>query len=572
MDMTRFKVVIAFVYLLALIPASVYAQGDGTGLNASFHISEVRIVFMEDTIAQSSKDLIRSSVLNKLKVFPHDYVRRGDLDRAMLSVGTIPEISSVTYDLELSHGQSFILCVRVSTQGERVLMEGNTGIFSKNPKGSFPYLFRSKNFIAKLDIGVGATVAVGGNPWFGNGEFFTQFSPFGKDYPEGTFASFEGAFMPGITMVLKVSKNSYLYGNYKALFVSTLGRDLYRSDNPADIATENLYFGLVGTIPTAKGNVINYNLSAGRQPYRIGTGMLLCQIATNGGDRAGLNLWPRFSGDFVGLAQVRYDNLKAEYFYVDPSEFGGFESETRLTGFNLEYSKPYGAQIGFTYLHALRSNSLVLFPDGSQESREGLSAYNLRAEWKGRPGTNSIIANVEGGLQTNSRFPVRAWGMAAELGYTFSEKKLSPSFSYRFSHLTGDDPETERYERWDLLYSGNDVNTWVQGLLMKNILYNTNLQAHRIQGQMISKGWRFTGQYFFFRSDQLNNLPLAINTFASRNLAQQITVMAEKSFLKRFYTRIVFNALWALDGINDSLPNDNAGTWTGFQAMIRYQL
>jgi hypothetical protein len=162
--------------------------------------------------------------------------------------------------------------------------------------------------------------------------------------------------------------------------------------------------------------------------------------------------------------------------------------------------------------------------------------------------------------------------MAAELGYTFVEKKLSPSFSYRFSHLTGDDPETERYERWDLLYSGNDVNTWVQGLLMKNILYNTNLQAHRIQGQMLSNGWRFTGQYFFFRSDQLNNLPLAINTFASRNLAQQITVMAEKSFLKRFYTRIVFNALWALDGINDSLPNDNAGTWTGFQAMIRYQL
>jgi hypothetical protein len=165
MDMTRFKVVIAFVYLLALIPASVYAQGDGTGLNASFHISEVRIVFMEDTIAQSSKDLIRSSVLNKLKVFPHDYVRRGDLDRAMLSLGTIPEISSATYDLELSQGQSFVLYVKVSTKGERVLMEGNTGIFSKNPKGSFPYLFRSKNFIAKLDIGVGASVIAGDNTW-----------------------------------------------------------------------------------------------------------------------------------------------------------------------------------------------------------------------------------------------------------------------------------------------------------------------------------------------------------------------------------------------------------------------
>jgi hypothetical protein len=189
-----------------------------------------------------------------------------------------------------------------------------------------------------------------------------------------------------------------------------------------------------------------------------------------------------------------------------------------------------------------------------------------------RPGVNSIIAKVEFGLQTNNRFPMRAWGMAAEVGYAFKKAKLSPSFSYRFSHLTGDDPDTERFERWDLLYSGNDVDTWIQGLIMKNILFNTNLQAHRIQGQILTKGWRLTGQYFYFRSNELNNLPLAINTFASRELAHQMTIMVEKSFLKRFYTRILFHSLWAVDGINNALPQEPTNPWTGFQAMIKYQL
>jgi hypothetical protein len=573
--MNRYLVYLAIMGLLAFMaPASIHAQvGDGTGLNASFSVSEIHIEFLEDTIDESTSDLIRSSVLNMIRIFPHDHIRIADLDRAMLRIQSLPEVASASYDLELGTGQSYVVTVKISTKEERLLQKGPTGIFTKNARGSFPYFYRSSRFTAKLDLGATASVIAGDNTWLDNGEFFTQFSPFGNQFPpESRFGGFESAFTAGATLLFKLSKNTYLYGNYKAIFISTLGRDLFRADNPSSFGTENLYAGVVGTIPTSKGNVLNYNISAGQQPYRIGTGMLLCQIALNGGDRGGLNIWPRFSGDFVGLAQVRYDNLKAEYFFVDPNEYGGFESNTQLTGFNLEYGKPYGIKAGFTYLHALRSTSIVLFPDESRESRDGLNAYNLRLEWVPSPGVNSIIAKGEVGLQTNRRFPMRAWGGAAELGYAFKESKLAPSFSYRFSQLTGDDPSTQRYERWDILYSGNDVDTWIQGLIMKNILFNTNLQTHRFQAQMVAKGWRFTGQYFYFRSDELNNLPLAINTFASRELAHQITLMAEKVFLKRFYARILFHSLWAIDGINDALPANPSSPWTGFQALIKYQL
>jgi hypothetical protein len=120
--------------------------------------------------------------------------------------------------------------------------------------------------------------------------------------------------------------------------------------------------------------------------------------------------------------------------------------------------------------------------------------------------------------------------------------------------------------------AGNDLTTWVQGLIMKNLLFNTNLQAHRVKGQILKNGWRFSGQYFYFCSDELNNLALAINTFALRVLAHLVTLIMEKIYLKRFYKRILFHSLCALDGLTEPLPNKNKAPWTGFQTLIKYQL
>jgi opacity protein-like surface antigen len=549
------------------------AQGDGSGLNAPFTVGEVHIRFEPALLDSSRIVTLRSSILNKLRIFPHENVRTTDIDLAMQRLRGMKEISKVDYRLELGTGNQYILIITVNPQDGGLLMTEKSGILTKYSKGSFPYLYRDRIFILKLDLGATVSPVAGYNTWLHNGQFFTQYSPFGKDYPpNNSFINTEYAFTAGLTAVVQISPNLFAYGNYRAIFMGTLGRDLYRKDNPNDIATENFYGGIVGTIPANRGHVVNFNVSAGRQPYRIGTGMLLCQIALNGGDRGALNVWPRFSGDFVGLAQVRYDNLRVEYFYVDPSEFGGFESNTLLNGFNVDYGKPYGVKAGFTFLKVNRSTSIYMFPDGSFESRNKLRAFNLRGEWVPKPSTNSLIAKIDLGLQNNARFSMLAMGGAAELGYLAGKHKLKPSVSYRFSHLTGDNPNTERFERWDFLYSGNDVDTWIQGLIMKNILFNTNLQAHRLQGQVLIKGFRLTGQYFYFRANQENNLPLAINKFASKELAHQLSLLAEKSFMKRFYTRLQIHSLWAKDGILEALPQPAKNPWVGMQAMIRYQL
>ena len=559
--------------MLLLFSLKAMAQGDGTGLNASFSIGQIQIKFEPD-ISDSAKIIaIKSSILNKLRIFPNEYIRMTEIDLAMQRLRGIKEIGKADFKLELGTGNQYILVIIVNPQEAGLLLPEKSGIFTKNAKGNFPYLYRDRNFKLKLDLGATISPVAGFNTWLGNGQFFTEYSPFGKDYPPNNrFQNIEHAYTAGLTAVLQLNPNVFVYGKYQAIFMGTLGRDLFRKDNPHSFATENLYGGIVGTIPSKSGHVFNFNVSAGRQPYRIGTGMLLCQIALNGGDRGANNIWPRFSGDMVGLAQVRYDNLRAEYFYVDPNEFGGFETNTILNGFNVDYGKPYGIKAGFTFLKVNRSTSIYMFPDGSFESRNKLRAFNLRGEWVPKPATNSLIAKIDLGMQNNARFSMRALGGAAEIGLIKGKHRLRPSISYRLSHLTGDNPNTTRFERWDFLYSGNDVDTWIQGLIMKNILFNTNLQTHRLQGQILLKGFRLTGQYFYFRSDQENNLPLAINKFASKELAHQLTLLAEKSFLKRFYTRMQIHSLWTKEGINGALPLPAKNPWIGMQVVLRYQL
>lgn len=567
-------IVLPFSFLLFLAQVGpIFGQGDGTGLNSMIDIRSVEIELKGDSVSRADQDLLNSTILSKLKIFSGEHIRVSDIDVAIQRLKTLPEVKTASYRLELGSGVSYTLVLEIELASAGLLKPTVTGLLTKNNKGTFPFLYNSPDFKLKFDIGATISPVAGLNAWLNNGEFFTAFSPFGKDYPpNGSFAAFESALMLGGTLVLRITKHSFLYGNYRLLFASTLGRDLNRSDNPSSLITENLYGGIVGSFATKNGNVFTYNLSVGKQPYRIGTGMLLCQIALNGGERGALNVWPRFSGDFVGLAQFRYNNLRAEYFYVDPNEFGGFETQSRLTGGNLEYSKLLGIKAGFTYLHVPQSTSIYLFPDFTQETRKGLNAYNFRLEREIPSGRRALITKLDAGMQTNNRFPMRAFGIAAELGFIEGGHKLRPSLSYRFSHLTGDNPNTKRFERWDFLYSGNDVDTWIQGLIMKNMLFNTNLQAHRLQGQMIWSKWRLTTQYFYFRSAQLNNLPLAINEFASKELAHQMTIMAEKSFLKRFYTRLQIHSLWAIDGIKNALPNQSSNPWVGAQAMLRYQL
>ena len=81
--------------------------------------------------------------------------------------------------------------------------------------------------------------------------------------------------------------------------------------------------------------------------------------------------------------------------------------------------------------------------------------------------------------------------MAIEGGWSFGRTRWAPSVTYRFTSTSGDDPATGSFERWDLFYSGGDIDTWVQGQLMKNIHYNSNVRMQRVLWR--ARGWRRRG-------------------------------------------------------------------------------
>ena len=82
---------------------------------------------------------------------------------------------------------------------------------------------------------------------------------------------------------------------------------------------------------------------------------------------------------------------------------------------------------------------------------------------------------------------------------------------------------------------GDDVTTWVQGPLMKNILFNSNLETNRFQLQLFPKGWRLTGQFSYFLANQLNTVPSPpVGTFSNEQIGQEASLIVEVLFQEIF--------------------------------------
>jgi len=284
-----------------------------------------------------------------------------------------------------------------------------------------------------------------------------------------------------------------------------------------------------------------------------------------------MNAWPRFAGKWVGLAKFAYDKWRFEGFYIQPHDYEFNNSNTKMAGVNAEFNQSYGFSGGYTYLHVLDSKFPYFFPDYSQTSRKGLNAMNLRMQWMPKPTESFLYAKAEGGLQFNGKIPMLAYGMAFESGWQFGDVRMRPTISYRYSLLTGDDPKTDRFERWDILNWGDDVTTWVQGPLFKNVLFNTNLEASRFQLQLFPKGWRMTGQYSFFQANQLNTVPSPpLGTFSDKQIGQELSLIVERFVSRNIYVRCMATSLWAGKGIKEVLPNPVTKPWTELIAMLKF--
>lgn len=418
--------------------------------------------------------------------------------------------------------------------------------------------------LAKLRVGLKGAMALSGNQWFNNGETLTQFNPRGRfgggRGPNGILDLAPSVGLTGAMPLQSGPQPAYLYGNVLYLGTLSVGQDNNRSDSRTTGQWEEAYVGVVDAGVTESGMAWRANLSYGRQSYCIGNGMLMCQIASSGGDRGADFAWPRWTGDRFLKAQLRLNQTLLEGFSFEPNDFPS--TETRLAGVNLENDNGRGQALGFTWLTARKGQLKYYLPTGESYSREGLRVWHMRGAWKPEAGAAGVVAKAEYARQTHAHFDMQATGYSAEGGWQFSSHPWRPVLTYRYSSTTGDDPATKRYERWDLLYSGNDIDTWVQGQLMKNIHYNSNVQVHRLLLRATPyPRWRWTAALSTYRADTRNNIGGVVSNLAGKNLGSEVLVVAEHFLSRNVYWRFTAAALWPGSGVTRTLPKPVAKPW-----------
>jgi hypothetical protein len=285
-----------------------------------------------------------------------------------------------------------------------------------------------------------------------------------------------------------------------------------------------LYAGVIWDWP-GKQSLLDFSI--GKQIYQLRDGFLLSKIpvSTSIGERAALYLGPRLASENTVLVRAKAFGVGLDAFLIEPSEIDEIATNTQLAGVDLKYQYS-NADAAFTYFYVPESESFYRTPDGRRLPREGLRTFNPSLSITKLLGLDGLWAKAEYAYQDHEDF-----SMAAQAGYLwggYQAKRLAwqPTFSYRWSIFTGDDPDTQTFERFDPLFSGG-LGNFLPGIVFSKVYKNANLITNRATFSVKpADTLEFLLDYFHHRADELNNLggigPL--QTLQSKDIGQEVTL------------------------------------------------
>lgn len=207
-------------------------------------------------------------------------------------------------------------------------------------------------------------------------EVFAQTSNFDPDTEW-----FESYVKPGLSIELRIAPHHIFYGKVSGVFSDTRGTDAYDTGDTGRGTWEEAHVGYRFERPDG----LSIDLSGGRIPLKIGTGMLIENGASSGFERGALKLGPRKAWERAGIARFGFAGIKSTTFYLDPNETEANDSRNELAGTDLRYDSKGGGYTGLTYLNVLKSEAPypkaapggVGIPTVIPNAREGLNALNF---------------------------------------------------------------------------------------------------------------------------------------------------------------------------------------------------
>jgi hypothetical protein len=439
------------------------------------------------------------------------------------------------------------------------------GVVATGEPGQLPLLWKDERGMAKLIVNPSTGAYVDRNPWLGNPDAFV-----GDPEKEATLAHLEYGMEVGVGGIVGLGRSPvFLFGAASYVFTGTLGIDAFSTDSARGHGEmEDLYGGIVVAPPSSRQS---FRLSAGRQKFSLNRNFLMGHVlgATNAGDRAATDLSPRNAYDLVVDADWQIDRFGIRGFFARANELPANDTKTEYAGVNLTYNDGRRVDASLAFIAIPSSKATVLFPDGATAPREGLRAINPRARWTSAFGVEGLWLEAEWAHQWSTSLDMSADGWGVWAGYAFTKAKGRPAALYRYSVLTGDDPSTATYERFDTM-TGGVQRDWLHGMAMTQVARGRNLRVHRVELSVKPRpGMDLSVDLYDYSADTLNNLggQRALPTYASSHLGREVTPTLQWMFNRNLYVQALATYLIPGKGLRDSLP-EPTHVWQAYKLSL----
>lgn len=376
---------------------------------------------------------------------------------------------------------------------------------------------------------------------------------------------FESYIKPGLSFEQRLASHQVLYGKISAVLSDTRGTDAYDTGDTGRGTLEEAHLGYRFEQPDG----LLIDVSGGRIPLKLGTGMLVENGASSGFERGALKLGPRQAWERAGIARFGFSGVKSTTFYLDPNETEANDSRTELAGTDLRYDSKVGGYAGLTYLNVLKSEAPypkaatggVGIPSVMPNARGGLNALNVYARTDKFSGSLSgLFLTTDVAYEWNDHIDLRAWAARGQIGYTFARHRWRPTFMYTFQTFSGDDPNTQRLERFDPLFFEGSPSSWATGSKSSFNFINSNLHAHQLTLSISPTDQdKITLRYAHIRANELRSpIQFGQSTRFDVNTGQGLVAsvidshLADDIFLE--YSRIVSLNMFVTAGVSASIP------------------
>jgi hypothetical protein len=405
------------------------------------------------------------------------------------------------------------------------------------------------------------------NVWFGRPDLFLRGNPLAGKLPGRAPAWGESFVEFGVAGAAQIGDSPlYLYGALTGLTSWSRGQDFFRADPRVYTGLEKAYGGLLYVDPET-GNSLDVSL--GRQTVTLNDGFLIHFVrgAANAGVRGASYIGARTANDFSVVANSRLGSWSFKAFTIDPDELPRVDTRSTFAGVNLRYAITPTLSVDGSWITIPRSTSTSATPDGRRLPREGLQTVAGHVRWNRAFGVDGLWLASEIAHQSHDQYKLSAWAGYGLIGYQAADLPWSPSLSYRFAYATGDDPATQRYERFDPLLS-TGLGNWLQGVIFGKITSNANLAVHRLQFNLVpTPTLNVTFDWHLLRAPERNNLGSnpVISRLSSSDIGQEFSLTGRWAINRNLYLQTIGSVAVPGRALRDAGATKS---WTTLQSSL----